>query len=117
MDASKLLPRTGRGLRLNHKLFVTRSQSHPRRIPGALTVPHMARALEVAPHWLYARINKGTIQVSRHQATGLYLFPDTPATREQLQQLKIGTLHQVGLERTSTNPERARRGKLKELLA
>ena len=117
MDATKLLPSTVRGVRLKHKLWVTRSQSHPRRIPGALTVPQVARALDVSPHWLYDRINKGTIQVSRDQATALYLFPDTPETLEQFQQLKIGALQQVRFAMTSTSPGLSQCGKPKEFLA
>jgi DNA invertase Pin-like site-specific DNA recombinase len=99
MDATKLLPSTVKNIRLKHKLFVTRSQSHPRRIPGALTVSQIATVLTIPPHWLYDRINKGTINVSRDQATGLYLFPDTPHTLDQFKQLKAGTLNQLRLER------------------
>lgn len=90
MDATKLLPSTVRGIRLLHKLFITRSQSHPRRIPGCLTVPQLAMLLDVSPHWLYDRIAKGTIQVTRDRATGLYLFPDTATTREQFSQFRGG---------------------------
>src|SRR5262249_9734764 len=56
LEATKLLPSTVKGIRLRHKLFMTRSQSHPRRIPGSLTVPQIATALGIAPHWLYDRI-------------------------------------------------------------
>ena len=92
MDASQLLPSTVRGIRLKHKLFVTRSQSHPRRIPGCLTVSQLARGLDVSPHWLYDRIAKGTIQIRRDPATGLYLFPDTEETWEQFHKFKNGHL-------------------------
>jgi DNA invertase Pin-like site-specific DNA recombinase len=90
MDATKLLPSTVRGIRLKHKLFITRSQSHPRRIPGCLTVPQLARLLDVSPYWLYDRIAKGAIQIAKDAATGLYLFPDTADMREQYQQFKDG---------------------------
>ena len=62
MDTTQLLTSTVRGIRLKQKLLVTRSQSHPRRIPGFLTVPQLATALAVSPHWLYDRIAKGVIQ-------------------------------------------------------
>jgi hypothetical protein len=62
MDASRLLPSTVRGIRLKQTLFVTRSPSHPRQIPGFLTVPQLARGLDVSPHWLYDRIAQGTLQ-------------------------------------------------------
>jgi DNA invertase Pin-like site-specific DNA recombinase len=90
MDAAKLLPSTVRGIRLQQKLFITRSQSHPRRIPGFLTVPQLAMLLDVSPHWLYDRIAKGAIQIAKDTATGLYLFPDTADMREQCHQFKDG---------------------------
>lgn len=95
MDATKLLPSTVKGIRLKHKLFVTRSQSHPRRIPGYLTIPQIASELRISPYWFYDRIKKGTIRVSRDQTTGLYLFPDTPETLERFQKLKAGNRKQV----------------------
>jgi DNA invertase Pin-like site-specific DNA recombinase len=90
MAATKLLPSTVRGIRLKQKLLITRSQSHPRRIPGFLTVPQLAMVLDVSPHWLYDRIAKGAIQITKDSATGLYLFPDTADTREQFQQFRTG---------------------------
>jgi hypothetical protein len=101
MDATKLLPSTVKGIRLQHRLLVTRSQSHPRHIPGSLTVPQIATVLRVSPHWLYDRIDKGAINVSRDQATGLYLFPDTPQTLDQFKQLQAGSLQQLRFEATS----------------
>jgi DNA invertase Pin-like site-specific DNA recombinase len=92
MDATKLLTSTVRGIRLHQKLLITRSQSHPRRIPGFLTVPQLATVLDISPHWLYDRIAKGAIQITRDRVTGLYLFPDTMDTREQFHQLKDGQL-------------------------
>jgi len=93
MDATQLLPSTVRGIRLQHKLFITRSQSHPRRIPGFLTVPQLATALEVAPSWLYDRIAKGAIQITRDPTTGLYLVPDTADLLEQFHQFRTGQCH------------------------
>jgi len=107
MHASQLLPSTVRSIRLKHRLFVTRSQSHPRQIPGYLTVPQLARGLDVSPHWLYDRIAKGTIQVLRDPATGLYLFPDTPGTWEQVRQFKDGPLLTLCFMATTTKANEA----------
>jgi DNA invertase Pin-like site-specific DNA recombinase len=90
MDTTQLLPSTVRGIRLKQKLLITRSQSHPRRIPGFLTVPQLATLLDVSPYWLYDRIAKGAIQIAKDAATGLYLFPDTADMREQYHQFKDG---------------------------
>jgi hypothetical protein len=71
---STVLPSTVRILRLRHRLLRDRHQSHPRRIPGSLTVSQIARKLEISPHWIYDRIHSGTIEVVIDSKRGLYLF-------------------------------------------
>lgn len=93
----RVIASTVRNLRLRHRLLVARSQSHPRRPAGHWTVTQLAARLTVPEHWLYARIYNGRIQVDRDAATRLYLFPDTPATLDQLQRLKAGELKTVRL--------------------
>ena len=92
MDATKLLPSTVKGMRRKHKRFVTRSPSHPRRIPGYLPIPQVAAERSISPYWFYERIKKGTRKISRDQTTGLSLLPDTPETLERCQKLQAGTL-------------------------
>lgn len=91
-DPDKVLPNTVKIIRLRHGILQERSQSHPRHIPGCLTVPQIARALDVTPHWIYYRIDIGRIQVIKDVNTGLYLFPDQPDTLEQFSQFKEGKL-------------------------
>lgn len=91
-----VLPSTVKGIRLTLGLMQNRSQSHPRRIAGSLTVPQLAAALGITPHWVYHQIKRGTVAITRDAATGLYLFPDTPQTLEAFRQLQAGqrtTLH------------------------
>jgi hypothetical protein len=88
----KVLPSTVKTIRLRHRIFQKRSQSHPRQIPGYLTIPQLAKALEVSPYWFYDRINNGRIQISKDEPTGLYLFPDKPETLEKFQLFKSGIL-------------------------
>ena len=95
LDAAKLLTNTVKCLRLKHKVFITRSQSHPRRIPGYLTVSQAAAALAWSPHWFYDRIKKGVIGIKRDPSTGLYLFPDTPEILDQFRALQAGHLNQL----------------------
>ena len=90
-----LLPSTVQTIRLRHGCLQTRHQSHPRQIPGALTVPQVATRLAVPSHWLYDRLRNGTIQLTRDPITQLYLFPDDPQTLEQLRQLREGKLNRV----------------------
>src|SRR6266700_3462407 len=85
-----VLPSTVQGIRLTLGLMQNRSQSHPRRIAGYLTVPQLAKALAITPHWVYHQIKRGTGVSTRAAATGLYLFPDTPQTLEAFRQLRAG---------------------------
>src|SRR5262249_9996762 len=52
-----VLPSTVQILRLRHRLFRDRHQSHPRRIAGFLTVPQLASKLKIPRHWIYDRIH------------------------------------------------------------
>jgi DNA invertase Pin-like site-specific DNA recombinase len=90
-----VLPSTVKILRLRHRLFRKRSQSHPRHIPGFLTVPQVARKLGITPHWIYDRIHNGTIEMARDRETNLYLFPDEPRTISLFEQLRTGKLQQL----------------------
>src|SRR5262249_21162249 len=90
-----VLPSTVRLLRLRHRLFRKRSQSHPRRIAGHLTVTQLARTLGIKPHWIYDRIHNGTIRVQCDPKTGLFLFPDQPKTLTLFQQLQAGKLQKL----------------------
>jgi DNA invertase Pin-like site-specific DNA recombinase len=92
-----VLESTVRNLRLKHRILVERQQSHPQRPAGHLTVVQLADHLGVPEHWIYARIYRGQIQVTRDAASRLYLFPDHPDTLAQLQQLKAGTTKTVRL--------------------
>jgi hypothetical protein len=85
-----VLPSTVKGIRRKRGLMQPRSQSPPRRITGYLTVPHLAKALALTPHWVYHQIKRGTVTIARDAATGLYLFPDTPQTLEAFRQLRAG---------------------------
>lgn len=94
--ASTVLPSTVRIIRLKHRILIRRSQSHPRHVPGYLTVPQLACKLGVTCHWLYDRIHNGTIHVTKDATTKCFLFPDNPATLRELRQLVDGQISQVG---------------------
>jgi DNA invertase Pin-like site-specific DNA recombinase len=90
-----VLPSTVRFLRLSHRLLRDRHQSHPRRIPGFLTVPQLAAKLKIARHWIYDRIHNGIIQIGTDPERRLYLFPDTPKVLSQFRQLRAGKLNNL----------------------
>ncbi len=91
----QVLPSTVKSVRLRHGIMQQRHQSHPRQLAGYVTVPQLARTLQVSPHWLHDRLHNGRIQLPKDRTTGLYLFPDHPTTITQLQQLRAGTRDQV----------------------
>jgi DNA invertase Pin-like site-specific DNA recombinase len=99
MQTDRVLPSTVQIIRLKHGIFQRRSQSHPRRIDGYLTVPQIAGQLDISPHWVYDRINNGCIQIVKDPETGLYLFPDEPATLEMFKDLKDGNLKNLHFSR------------------
>lgn len=90
-----VLPSTVQIIRLKHGQFQVRSQSHPRHVPGSLTLTHIAKRLDIAPHWIYDRINNGTIQITKDPRTHLYLFPDESATLEGFKQLREGQIKKL----------------------
>jgi hypothetical protein len=85
-----VLPNTVKIIRLKHRLLQQRSQSHPRRMAGYLTVPQIARALEVPVHWIYDHIHRGTIEITKDEETRRYLFPDRSTTLQKFRALKSG---------------------------
>jgi hypothetical protein len=92
----ELLVSTVRGLRLKHRCFQTRHQSHLRSVTGFLTVTQVAQRLGLSVHWLYDRIHNGQIQLQKDPTTRLFLFPDHPSTLERLTHLRAGRLQSVG---------------------
>jgi DNA invertase Pin-like site-specific DNA recombinase len=92
MQPDTVLPSTVRTIRLKHRLFQQRHQSHPRHIPGFLTLSQLAAVLDITPHWIYDRIHNGRIHIHKHPSLGLYLFPDTPQTLDRFRQFVRGRL-------------------------
>lgn len=95
MHPDTVLISTVRGIRLKHGLLQVRHQSHPRHVPGYLTLSELAAILDIPPHWIYDRIHNKTIQMTKHPATGLYLFPDEPHTLDLVKRLKQGKLKKI----------------------
>jgi hypothetical protein len=74
----------------------------PRCVPRALTVPQIATAVGVKPHWVYHLISRGRVVVSRDEATGLSLFPDEAETVEAFRQLRDARSPHCATERQPT---------------
>ncbi len=94
----RVLPSTVQIIRLRHGVLLKRNQSHPRHVPGHLTIPQLAAQLGVSAHWIYDRIHNGTIAVTRDECTGLYLFPGEPGTLKGLRKLRDGELDRIAFD-------------------
>jgi len=93
---SFVLPSTVKTIRLRHRMLVKRSQSHPRHIPGYLTVPQIADQLDISRHWIYDRIHNETIRVRKDARTGCFLFPEKPDLLSKFRKLYGGEIEQLG---------------------
>ena len=85
-----VLPSTVQTIRLQQHIFKRPNQSKSHLVPGYLTIPQLAKALDLPLYWFYDRIRKGQIHIEKNEEMGLYLFPDHPDTLEQFQLFKSG---------------------------
>jgi hypothetical protein len=90
-----VLASTVQTLRLRHGRLHRYRGPRPRRVPGAFTVPQIAAALGVKPHWVYHLMKRGQIIISRDEASGLYLFPESAETLEAFRQLRDGHITEL----------------------
>lgn len=66
-------------LRRDHGLVSLRTQFRRQaQIDGQWTIPGLARRLGVSRRWLYAQIERGTLDATQHPLTGHYRIPDDP---------------------------------------
>ena len=93
--SAQVLPSTVSKIRYRRGLLRSRSKSHPRNVPGSLTVSQVAQKLAVGSPWVYDRIHNGRIQIAKDAATGLYLFPDEPTTMGRLQEFREGKIDEI----------------------
>ena len=91
----RVLESTVRTIRLRHGRLHRYRGPRPRRVPHSLTVPQIATAVGVKPHWVYHLIRRGRIVVSRDEASGLYLFPDGAETLAAFRQLRDGHITEL----------------------
>jgi hypothetical protein len=93
-----VLASTVKVIRLRHQRIHRFRGPRPRRVrraSGGLTLPQVAEHLGVKPQWLYHQIRRGSLEVDRDHASGLYLFPDRPETLDELRQLHAGAIEKV----------------------
>jgi DNA invertase Pin-like site-specific DNA recombinase len=57
-------------------------------IPGGYTVGEIAKLIPVDPSWIYRRLERGDIQITKDRRFGCYLFPRQPSVVNDLKRLK-----------------------------
>jgi hypothetical protein len=92
---AQLLPSTVRTIRLRHRRIHRFRGPRPRRVEGYLTLPQLAAALGVKPHWLYHLIRRGVIAATRDPKTKLYLFANNEETLVHYRELRDRLLANV----------------------
>jgi hypothetical protein len=93
---------TVRHIRESHRVLRDWRPTHPRHIPGWLTMAELARRLQVSRYWIEQRIRNGTITITRDATTRRYLFPDTDDILAGFNKLKAGTVDHLNCTQ-STN--------------
>jgi len=81
-----------RTIRLKHRIFLKRSQTHSRHIPVFLTIPQIALQLGVTPHCFYTLINIRKIELILDAQTNIHTFPAQTETLDLLRQFKTDTI-------------------------
>ena len=97
-EREQVLRSTVQTIRHRHGLIRgarVKGASRAHHVPGRLTLSEVARKLEVPKPWMYNRIYNGATQVAKDDRTGLYLFPDDPATIERFRELKEGKIRKL----------------------
>ena len=90
---SQVLVNTVGAIRRRHR--VLQAPSHPRCLPGWLTVSQLARQLGIPRRWIDQRIRSGVIVVSHHPPMRLHLFPDAEATVAGFRSLRAGQIDRL----------------------
>lgn len=85
--ADTVLTSTVRNVRISKGILLKQSQSHPRHVPGFLTIPQLAKKLGIARSWIHDRIRSRTINAEMDANAKCYLFPDTPETITEFQSI------------------------------
>lgn len=64
-------------------------------LPGVYTIREMAKQIGTHPSWIYRKIGKGTLKISKNARYGVYLFPRTKQSIGILKKLQKGELQHV----------------------
>ena len=103
---SQVLVNTISAIRRRHRIL--QAPSHPRRLPGWLTVFQLAQQLGIPRRWIDQRIRSGVIVVGPHPPMKLHLFPDAEATVAGFRSLRAGQVGRLRFDHFAEKQEHQR---------
>ena len=102
----QVLVNTVSAIRRRHK--VLQAPSHPRRLPGWLTVSQLAQQLGIPRRWIDQRIRSSVIVLGPHPPMKLHLFPDAEATVAGVRSLRAGKIDRLRFDHLAEKQEHQR---------
>ena len=103
---SQVLVNTVSTIRRRHRIL--QAPSHPRRLPGWLTVSQLAQQLGIPRRWIDQRIRSGVIVLGPHPPMKLHLFPDADATIAGFRSLRAGQVGRLCFDHIAEKQEHQR---------
>jgi len=103
---SQVLVNTISAIRRHHRIL--QAPSHPRRLPGWLTVSQLAQQLGIPRRWIDQRIRSGVIVAGPHPLMKLHLFPDAEATVAGFRSLRAGQIDRLRFDNLAEKQEHQR---------
>jgi hypothetical protein len=94
--ADKVLPVTVQRIRLAEGIKAPPSRRRWEHDPNFLSTTELAAKLEIPVNWLYVQIKNKRLLIEP-QPTGAYLFPDTPAVLDGVQNLRNHVIGELDL--------------------
>ncbi len=101
-----VLVNTISAIRRRHRIL--QAPSHPRRLPGWLTVSQLAQQLGIPRRWIDQRIRSGVIVVGPHPPMRLHVFPDAEATVAGFRSLRAGQVGRLRFDHLAEKQEHQR---------
>lgn len=86
--ADGFTPTVVRKIKYRYHIVSNYTKVRTSSIPGGYTVGEIAKLIPVDPSWIYRRLERGDIQITKDKRFGCYLFPRQPSVLNDLKRLK-----------------------------
>ncbi len=93
---NEVLQSTVRSIRLHHGIKTAKPRGRWRKVENYLTLSEIVERLGVPRKWFQTHLSRGTL-ITRKEASGRYLFPDTAEAMRSIRQLRSHVVTKVDL--------------------